>query len=127
MLLYTCLSFCPQGVGCLSRCILGYTHLDRPPPRAGTATWADTPPLGRHPPAGQTVNAADGTHPTGIHSCFVVNSLKNTTCTHQVCGVYLYSNPEVIIFIISPLLILIYVRLPVCPCDINDTIFQNEA
>ena len=36
---YTYLSFCSQGVGgCLPQCMLGYTP------------WADTPPLGRHPP-----------------------------------------------------------------------------
>ena len=52
--------------------------------------WADNPPLGRHPPpqadnslSGQTfprpgqtplpptATAADGTHPTGMHSCFI--------------------------------------------------------
>ena len=46
-----CQSVCSQGEGGLPQCILG-----RQPP------WADTP-LGRHPPA------ADGVHPTGMHSC----------------------------------------------------------
>ena len=39
-------------------------------------TGADTPEQtypsmhwGRHPPPGQTATAADGTHPTGMHSC----------------------------------------------------------
>ena len=44
-----CQEFCPhwgEG-GCLPQCMLGYTH----------------PPL-------QTATAADGTHPTGMHSCF---------------------------------------------------------
>ena len=27
------------------------------------------PPLVRHPPPQQTATAADGTHPTGMHSC----------------------------------------------------------
>ena len=53
---YTCLSFCPRGRGCLPQCMLGYT------PQADT-------PLGRHP-LQQTTTAADGTHPTGMHSCF---------------------------------------------------------
>ena len=35
---------------------------------AGIPPWAGTPPLGRHPPV-QTATAADGTHPTGMHSC----------------------------------------------------------
>ena len=32
--------------------------------------WADSPPPGQtqHPPT--TATAADGTHPTGMHSCF---------------------------------------------------------
>ena len=62
----------------------------RPPGHSGqTPPWADTPwadtPLGRHPPGqtpllgrlgrhppytGQMDTAADGTHPTGMHSCF---------------------------------------------------------
>ena len=46
---YTCLSFCPRG-WCLPQCMLGCT-----PSRA------DTPQ--------QTATAADGTHPTGMHSC----------------------------------------------------------
>ena len=37
------------------------------------APWADTP-LGRHPPWAeppyQMATAAEGTHPTGMHSCF---------------------------------------------------------
>ena len=44
--------------------------------------WADTPlPPGRHPSGqpspGQTATAADGTHPTGMHSC-LVNFQKKT-------------------------------------------------
>ena len=50
---YMCLSFCPQGM-------------------------SDRHPLGRHPsprqtpppPPPVTATAADGTHPTGMHSCF---------------------------------------------------------
>ena len=58
--------------------------LTDPPP--GRAPWADTsmgrhlhgqtpPPPGRHPlwadtTSHQTTTAADGTHPTGMHSCF---------------------------------------------------------
>ena len=36
-------------------------------PSRQTPSQADTP-LGRHPPR-QTATAADGTHPTGMHSC----------------------------------------------------------
>ena len=62
------------------------------PPLADSHPWVDTlpgqtPPLGRHPPAqcilGYTppcpvhagidmATAADGTHPTGMHSCSLV-------------------------------------------------------
>ena len=71
-------------------------------PPGHTPPWADTPwedtPMGRHPPArhppvqtppGQTppppqkmAIAADGMHPTGMHSCFSMNveEWKNTTC-----------------------------------------------
>ena len=46
----------------------GVWPLDRQPP------WADTP-LGRHSPWAdtppqQTATVVDGTHPTGMHSCF---------------------------------------------------------
>ena len=53
------------GWGCLPQCMLGYIHS----PISG-----QTPPLGRHPlgrhPPGQTATAADGMHPTGMHSCY---------------------------------------------------------
>ena len=33
--------------------------------------WADNrPPPDRHPTPRQTVTAVDGTHPTGMHSCY---------------------------------------------------------
>ena len=75
-----CQSFCSQG-GCLPQCILGYTH----------------PPLGRHPPWANTpyqvhagiqclayaginmATAADGTHPTGMHSCKETKSDQKLT------------------------------------------------
>ena len=79
---YTCLSFCPRG---------GITWAG-PPRGPGTRpSWAGTPPpppdqvhtpqtryppgTGTHPgpgttPSQQTATAADGTHPTGMHSCF---------------------------------------------------------
>ena len=52
------------GGGCLPQCILGYTSLGRHPTRA------DTP----HPVhAGiDMATAADGTHPTGMHSCIKI-------------------------------------------------------
>ena len=82
-----CQSFRSQGG--LPQYMLGYnppwadtppradTPLGRHPPRA------DTTPLGRHPPWAdtpspwadtpqQTAPAADGTHPSGMNSCFVL-------------------------------------------------------
>ena len=48
-----CQSFCSAGGGgCLPQCMLGYTN-----------TPGQTPPQ-------QTATAADGTYPTGMHSCF---------------------------------------------------------
>ena len=53
---------------------------------------ADTPPAGRHPP-GQTApeqtppemaTAADGTHPTGMHSCFYLIKRKNILSTENI-------------------------------------------
>ena len=57
--------------GCLPKCMLGYT------PLAGSRPWADTPlqtppgqtPLPRQTPSQQMATAADGRHPTGMHSC----------------------------------------------------------
>ena len=94
-----CQEFCPGG--CLPQCMLGYTPRQTPtypadtppgqtPPHADTAPGRHPltrhppvrhpppgrhPPLGRHPPQ-QTATAADGTHPTGMHSClFQINLL----------------------------------------------------
>ena len=66
---YTCLSFCSQG-GSLPQCILGYHPPEQTPPRPGTlppgpGTPRTSPPL----PGAETATAADGTHPTGMHSC----------------------------------------------------------
>ena len=46
-------------------------HLSRHPSlgRHPPPLLADTSPLGGHPPQ-QTATAADGTHPTGMHSCW---------------------------------------------------------
>ena len=41
------------------------TPLGRPTPLGRHPPWADTPPQ-------QTATAADGTHPTGMHSCFIM-------------------------------------------------------
>ena len=54
---YTCLSV-HKGGG-QPQCMLGYHH----PPGAGIPTRS------RHPPPQQTATVADGTHPTGMHSC----------------------------------------------------------
>ena len=39
------------------------------PPWAGTHPWAGTPPGAVH--AGRYGQQAGGTHPTGMHSCFI--------------------------------------------------------
>ena len=39
-------------------------------PPTQTHPWSDTPLLCRPPQSPQTATAADGTHPTGMHSCF---------------------------------------------------------
>ena len=62
--------------GGLPQCMLG-THT--PPPRCRPpgpdTSWNQTPPGTRHPPdqtyppPRETAAAADGTHPTGMHSC----------------------------------------------------------
>ena len=67
------LSFCSQrAVGwCVSQHALGQTT----PPWADTPHSADTTPLSRHPPLGRyhppPPTTADGTHPTGTHSCLI--------------------------------------------------------
>ena len=86
-----CQEFCPQGLGCLPQCMLGYTHPPGQKPPSGKTRplsrhppgrhplWADTPradnPWGRQPPK-QTGTAIDGTHPTGMHTCFSLNDSK---------------------------------------------------
>ena len=74
-------SVCPQGGrGCLPQCMVGYT----PPPGADTPRsrspradhpWEQTPPRADSPleqtPPERRVIAADGTHPTGMHSCYI--------------------------------------------------------
>ena len=65
------------GGGCIPACTWATTPLGRhPPPQADTPCpparhpRVDTP-SGRHPPQ-QAATAADGTHPTGMHSCLVI-------------------------------------------------------
>ena len=62
-----CLSFCP-----CRQFLAGRQHPGPPPP-------GQTPPAGRHtpwqadtPPHPGTATAADGTHPTEMHSCFLL-------------------------------------------------------
>ena len=54
-----CQKFCPRGA---SASVHAGIH---PPGRHHLL------PLGRHPPPQQTATAADGTHPTGMHSWFI--------------------------------------------------------
>ena len=67
--------------------------------RGGVCVWADTPPHPRQTPvshsvhrgvSGQTLpetaTAADGTYPSGMHSCFLLcpsRSLSRTMCISQ--------------------------------------------
>ena len=85
-----CHSFCSQGGGGLSQCMLGYQ-----PPRSRPPSWSrHTPPSpGKQTPAyGQR---AAGTHPTGMHSChsliFVIarmhSSRMRTACFSGCLGV----------------------------------------
>ena len=75
-------SVCPQGGGCLPQCMVGYTppRSRHPTPRS-RHSWEQTPPWSRHPPEQtlpeadtppETATAADGTHPTGMHSCLLM-------------------------------------------------------
>ena len=64
---YTCVSV-HGGGGCLPQCMLGPP--EQTPPRGRhppeqTPPWQQTPPTRTQ----QTATAADGTHPTGMHSC----------------------------------------------------------
>ena len=76
--------------GCLPQCMLGYTPHQTPllgqtTPSRHTLLGRQPPlgrhPLGRHPPP--AVTAADGTHPTGMHSCSVLyRILLSSELTH---------------------------------------------
>ena len=67
-------------MGGLPQCMLGYTPPPTRPP------WADTP----RPK--QTATAADGTHPTGMHSCFFfVFVLKIFVGHMSIFGVFVLS------------------------------------
>ena len=52
-------------LGCLPQCMLGYTPWEQTPP-------GSRPPGSRHPPpkSWETATAADGTHPTRMHSYY---------------------------------------------------------
>ena len=107
-------SVCPRGGGCLPQCMLGYhTPGSRHPPGAdppqsrhplavdtpGADTplpWEQTPPS-RHPPRADTpradteaATAADGTHPTGMHSCLGIYSRNVTSLSVAIFGNPLY-------------------------------------
>ena len=70
--MFSQVSVCQQGVSAPLHA--GYTPLLDRHPQADTP-WADTPP-GRHTPPGQTSPGqtppwVGGTHPIGMHSCFI--------------------------------------------------------
>ena len=54
-------------------------HVFCVPPRQTRQT---PPPTPDHTPPPQTTNAADGTHPTGMHSCFFFICWKRSTLPH---------------------------------------------
>ena len=81
-----CHSFCSQGGICLSAC--WDTSPQQTPPRPDTTPRPDTPPGTRPPPSSRQPPGADplpgkqtpayglraaGTHPTGMHSFFMLN------------------------------------------------------
>ena len=76
MFLQACV--CPHGGVCLSAC-WDTTPPSRHPPRS-RPPWStpreQTPPRrrtpGSRPPPGEMATAADGTHPTGMHSCLLL-------------------------------------------------------
>ena len=68
MFLQACV--CPQEGGCLSACWDTTPPPKQTPPRSRhPPPLEQTPPGSRHPPTRETATAADGTHPTGMHSC----------------------------------------------------------
>ena len=79
-----CQSFCSQGEV--------YTPLGRhprqtPPGRHPDTPLADTPCLADTAPPPETATAADGTHPTGMHSCTPTENITfHTHCECPVCG-----------------------------------------
>ena len=91
---YTCVSV-HRGV-CLSACWDTTPPRSRqPPPWEQAAPREQAPPLGagtpqnRHPPEQatppqQTATVADGTHPTGMHSCFhnIITCTYKSTCAY---------------------------------------------
>ena len=68
---------------------------DSPPPSLGRHPPEQTTPPGRHippgqtlPPPQQTATAADGTHPTGMHSCEV------TICSGILLSCHIFYRPQ---------------------------------
>ena len=66
--MFSQVSVCPRGGGREGVHPLAGRH-----PLAGTHTPGRHPLAGRQPPPQQTATAADGTHPTGMHSCFQID------------------------------------------------------
>ena len=64
--------------------MLGYHH----PSPGETPTWADTPRQ-------QTAAAVDGTHPTGMHSCFIKGILSLISIWKFVSHIHL---PQIVEF-----------------------------
>ena len=76
MFLQVCV--CPRGGGvCLSACGDTTPPREQTPPEQTSREQTpqqQTSPGADPPPRGETATAADGTHPTGMHSCFQIDS-----------------------------------------------------
>ena len=98
------LSVCPQGG--LPQCILGYHPPEQAPPSRSR------PPLRSRPPPQQTATIADGTHPTGMHSCSTLrNSLSEKEITWGKMFLYNFSCK---LWIVMNTMMRVFVQLPIC-------------
>ena len=97
------LSVCPQG-GSAS------VHAGLPPPQSRHPPGAD-PPRSRPPPQ-QTATVADGTHPTGMHSC---STLRNSLSEKEITwGKMFLSNFSCKLWIVVNTMMRVFVQLPIC-------------
>ena len=78
MFLHLSVSHSVHRGGCLPQCMLGYNPPGKTPPRHHSP-GQKSPPL-------QTATAADATHPTGMHSCWIFLCVSVGACTQtRIC------------------------------------------